>query len=528
MFVLIVASMGMVMLQMHTSQARRQIQATDNKRALYIAEAGLAEAFMCIAQGKSGNVGSEELPARYADGIYWVEATHGDNDEVGLVSTGLCGAGRFALSLVLSKQAETISSLGFYAEQDVVIGAGSIIDGYDSRLGALVDQLDPSLAFSSTGSGAILGAGGDIVVQGALDPSAQETYVFGDAHAGPTGVVSQEAGTTVTGSTTPLPFSAGLPDVSAPDIATISAWPFGIGSGSLSAGTYHFRAAEVSSRQTLRVQGPAVLVFDELRIKRGATLEIDSTEGQVVIFVEEYLELASGSTTRNLTQDPQGLALVANGDSWKDRDGDLLPDPPVVFKPTGDFHGYLYAPSVELSLGPDLHFIGGLAALSLVLLDGSRLTFDLALEGGSITGSGMPRLVAWRIVELPDSDLVRLREEPIRKLAEQGVTPLDSSVASADRWVRMKYYDQSGTPQAYSGMQSGLDWSEAYKIIGIMWDDDPVVGDEGQTWEVPASLSNGARSTRSSRSCGTTTPSSGTRGRRGRSPRASRSSTATR
>ena len=246
MFVLIVASMGMVMLQMHTSQARRQIQATDNKRALYIAEAGLAEAFMCIAQGKSGNVGSEELPARYADGIYWVEATHGDNDEVGLVSTGLCGAGRFALSLVLSKQAETISSLGFYAEQDVVIGAGSIIDGYDSRLGALVDQLDPSLAFSSTGSGAILGAGGDIVVQGALDPSAQETYVFGDAHAGPTGVVSQEAGTTVTGSTTPLPFSAGLPDVSAPDIATISAWPFGIGSGSLSAGTYHFRAAEVS------------------------------------------------------------------------------------------------------------------------------------------------------------------------------------------------------------------------------------------------------------------------------------------
>ena len=38
-------------------------------------------------------------------------------------------------------------------------------------------------------------------------------------------------------------------------------------------------------------------------------------------------------------------------------------------------------------------------------------------------------------------------------------------------------------------MQSGLDWTQVYKIIGIMWDDDPVVGDEGQVWEVPATLS---------------------------------------
>lgn len=489
MFVLIVASMGMVMLQLHTSQARRQLQATDNKRALYIAEAGLAEAFMCIAQGKSGNVGSEALPARYADGIYWVEATPGENDEIGLVSTGLCGAGRFALSLVLTRQSETISSLGFYAEQDVVIGAGSIVDGYDSRVGSLVEQLDPSLPFSSTGTGASLGAGGDIVLQASLDPAALQTNIFGDAHAGPAGVVSQEAGTTVTGSTTPLPFSAGLPDAPAPVVETMSAWPFGIGSGTLAAGTYRFVAAEVSSRQTLRVQGPAVLVFDELRIKRGATLEIDSTNGQVVIFVEDYLELAEGSTTRNATADPQGFALVANGDAWMDRDGDRLPDPPVVFSPMGEFHGYLYTPSAELTLGPKLHFIGGLAALSLTLLDGSRLTFDAALGGGSISGSGMPRLVAWRIVELPDSDLVRLREEPIRKLAEQGITPIESSVASADRWVRMKYFDPSGNPQAYAGPQSGLDWTQVHKIIGIMWDDDPVVGDEGQVWEVPASLS---------------------------------------
>ncbi len=489
MFVMIVASMGMVMLQMHTSQARRQIQATDNKRALYIAEAGLAEAFMCVAQGKSGNVGSETLPARFADGIYWVEATHGANDEIGLVSTGLCGSGRFALSLVLTKQSETISSLGFYAEQDVVVGAGSIVDGYDSRAGSLLEQLDPSLAFSSTGTGAVIGAGGDVVLQASLDPSALQTHVFGDVHAGPSGVVSQESGTTITGATTPLPFSAGLPDASAPQIDTTTAWPFGIGSGALAAGTYRFTQAEVSSRQTLRIEGPAVLVFDELRIKRGATLEIDSTEGQVVIFVEDYLELAEGSATRNVNEDPQGFALVANGDQWEDRDGDLLPDPPVVFSPAGNFHGYLYTPSAELTLGPKLHFVGGLAALSLTLLDGARLTFDIALGGGSLSGSGMPRLVAWRIVELPDSDLVRLREEPIRKLAEQGITPVDSAVASADRWVRMKYFDQSGNPQAYSGMQSGLDWTQVYKIIGIMWDDDPVVGDEGQIWEVPASLS---------------------------------------
>ena len=240
-FVLIVASMGMVMLQMHTAQSRRQLQATDNKRALYIAEAGLSEAFFCLAQGRSGNVGSEEQPAQYANGVYWVQATPAEDDSVSLVSTGLCGTGRFALSLVLNRQVDQLGSLGFYAAGNLTVGQGAVIDGYDSSLGALSEQRDLQLAGDTTGSGARLSAGGDVSLEGTFgapkkgsDPG---TQIFGDVQPGPNGVVSQSADVTITGSTRPLAQQVSLPAVDPPSACTpASRQPTGPPSGTGSSG----------------------------------------------------------------------------------------------------------------------------------------------------------------------------------------------------------------------------------------------------------------------------------------------------
>ena len=59
MVVMVIASLGAGLIQMHGAIKRRQMQRVDNKRALYIAEAGLSEAFIAVTHGKSGNVGNE-------------------------------------------------------------------------------------------------------------------------------------------------------------------------------------------------------------------------------------------------------------------------------------------------------------------------------------------------------------------------------------------------------------------------------------------------------------------------------------
>ena len=490
-FVMMVASMGVVMLQMHTASSRRQLQATDNKRALYIAEAGLAEAFVAIAQGKSGNIGTAEQPAIYGDGVFWVEATPGVDDEVGLVSTGLCGTGRFALSIVLERQADTLASLGFYANQDVSIGVGAVIDGYDSTEGSLSDQYDLAMG-DTTGTGARVSAGGDVVIEGGASSggdlglvkvgsgSATSTMVYGDARPGPNGVVSQSGSVTIMGSTAPLRQTTNLPAISSPPTDVVAPWRYGARGGTITSGDYTTDQGTIGAGGTLRLEGPMVLVMEDLRIESGATLQVDSTEGQVVIFIAEYLELAEGCVVDHTNEDPTGLAIFVNGDEWIDRNNDRIPDPPLVFSPSGEFYGYLYAPAADLVLPGDLHFIGGLATSSLALSDDGRLTFDLALQNSEVTSAGLPKLIAWRIVELPDEELVDARTDPIQQLKADGITPVKAAEASMDKYLYIKYYDTGGVARSYSGPVSGLDRSTVAKVIGIMWDDDPTIGDEGQ------------------------------------------------
>ena len=69
-----IAALGVWIVQLQASMARRMTQSTDRKRALYVAEAGLAESVLAMSQGKSGELGSEEVPVRFHHGIYWVES----------------------------------------------------------------------------------------------------------------------------------------------------------------------------------------------------------------------------------------------------------------------------------------------------------------------------------------------------------------------------------------------------------------------------------------------------------------------
>ena len=213
--VMVIASLGAGLIQMHGAIARRQMQSVDNKRALYIAEAGLSEAFMAVTHGKSGNIASEETPASFGNGIFWVEAAEQPDNTVALVSNGLCETGRFSLSMVVKRQVSPIASLGVFGAESVTIGEGTVIDGYDSSAGTYDSQVDGSLSPASTGQGAKLTSNSDIQIDGSgggggggmigmgIGGVGDSTWVYGDAQPGPRGSVLSDPDTLVTGNTTP-------------------------------------------------------------------------------------------------------------------------------------------------------------------------------------------------------------------------------------------------------------------------------------------------------------------------------------
>src|SRR5262245_39371618 len=91
--------------QFASAVGNRQTQSLHKKRAFYMAEAGLAESFSAFSCGRSGNVGTEEAPAKLGDGLFWVEATELVPGIVKLESTGMVGTGRAVLSLVAKRGA---------------------------------------------------------------------------------------------------------------------------------------------------------------------------------------------------------------------------------------------------------------------------------------------------------------------------------------------------------------------------------------------------------------------------------------
>ncbi len=134
----LVASAGAAYLQFMTSVSRTQAHGSDTTSAFYLAEAGLAEAFVGVKAGRTGQIGSMEAPARFGNGLLWVDAVTTEDDQVRLTSTGMVGTGTATLSYVLEP---TMPLLGVFSDQDVVVDQVLMIDGYNSEEGSYQDQV---------------------------------------------------------------------------------------------------------------------------------------------------------------------------------------------------------------------------------------------------------------------------------------------------------------------------------------------------------------------------------------------------
>jgi len=439
--------------QFASAVANRQTQAVHRKRAFYLAEAGLSEAFAGFSCGKSGSVGSLTEPARLGDGLFWVEAVELDEDVVRLESTGMIGTGSAKLSLVVRRGEESVAALGVFSTGQVTLGPGSLVDAYDSTKGDYTTQADKS--------GAALGSNAGISVTGSL---AEPSVVKGDVTPGTNQTVSTSGSVTISGSTSPALSDTVLPAVDVPVLKLgspqVHGSPYPL---VIPAGGAGYQALTVQAGAQVIIQGPAQVVLGSLTLEATAELSFDTTKGPVELYVTDALDLATGSLLSSSSTSPEDVLIQVPGVTAQ----------AIELRASGPFHGVIYAPETPVVVGGEFELFGALVAQKLTFEGASSLHFDKHLAELAAE-LALPVVLSWRLVEIENTS-GDLSVDPFDLLGVVKNLLPPPSGAHADQTLSVDYYDFSNAYHRYTGLESQFDWNVVKSVITATRDGEEVL-----------------------------------------------------
>lgn len=428
--------------------ANRQAQAVNRKRAFYVAEAGLAEAFAGFSCGKSGNVGSPEEPALLGEGVFWVEATELQPGVVRFESTGMIGTGEAQLALVARRGDVSVAALGVFSEGEVALGAGSLVDAYDSTKGAYVSQVDKS--------GAALGSNAEITIAGTIS---NPSTVKGDVTPGPDAEVATSGSVSITGSTQPALASTELPAIEVPELplgpTQVHSSPYPL---VIPAGGVGYEALKVQAGAEVIIQGPAQVVLGALVLEGKAQLSFDTSQGPVELYVTDALSLAPLSLLTTSSTNPALVLIQVPSETAE----------PIALRASGAFYGVIYAPDATVVVGAAFEVFGALVSGELAFEGAAKLHFDRNLATLAAE-SALPRMLSWRLVEL-SSTSTSLASDPFDLLDLDPVTLPRPGTAHADQSLTIHYYDFSDVYHVYIGLESAFDWTVVKSVISASRD----------------------------------------------------------
>ncbi len=456
--VLTMAAMSALLLQVETTRARQQLFSADQKRALNLAEAGLAEAYYGMTVGRSGSVGSRAAPARFGDGLFWVEANEQPNQLVSLQSTGMCGVGRATLGLVVRREPVSIASLGVMGADGVTLGNRVLVDSYDSR-----ESTAPT-GDAPTSTSYRVSSNGDISLGG-------NARVLGDATPGPAGSVLLSTGASVTGATTPSSAPLSLPAIDLPQLPSGTFTnPILPSEVTLPSGEAAYGAVAIAAGSKLTVVGPATLSLEQLSIRALGHLHFDTSSGPVTLYVKDWLNLAPTAKVTFSSRDPKLVTLMVAASQTLDRNGDLIPDPPVTIAYQGAFYGSLYAPQARVALPSGFEFFGALAARELAVGGNSKVHFDVALESEGNGAASAVRKLAWRVIDVPAEVARKLAPDPFAALGVDADVLDKPSEAHEDAGyqIHIVFIDLADVERSYRGPESAFDWSQVKSVAKLL------------------------------------------------------------
>jgi len=488
--VLAVATLSAGLLQVSSAMTKRQVSNTNIKLAFYMAESGLAEAYQGLSIGKTGNVGTQAAPARFGNGLFWVEATDNPDGTVTLDSTGMVANAEAELSLVVEPRLSSVAALGVFADVRLDIGPGMVSDGYDSGASAYEQSVltaklsSPGGVLPGVGGGSAYappplgktGSNGPILVTG-TGPT--PTVIDGDLTPGPGQAVTAAGHVTIHGSTVAADATVSLPPVSVPSFPPSSGI---IHSGPVPylvlPGQYQLPQLEAATGAEIIVQGPSTLVLDRLQLASGAALHFDTTGGSVSLFVNDVLELQAGSVVSSSGENAWEVTIQVPGALAS----------PALLAATSDFHGVVYAPQATVEVHSSFEFSGSLVGRELDFVGPVQLHFDQYLEEIA-EELALPRLVSWRIVKFSNPNGLSKVMDPFLFLGvDRTLCPLPAE-AHEDQTIEVTFEALgSGLTSRYAGLESAFDWSLVGKVYSITRDGLQIDPDGGGVAEFSATL----------------------------------------
>lgn len=391
------AAVGRVALS-HKTEVVRDV---DDRRAFYLAEAGLTEAIVSMRRGASGSVGTATTPALLGGGVFWAEASDIGGGRTQIDVAALHGSGRSALQAVVESDGQTpLFEAVLSSRNQLTLNAGVQIDSFDSAVGTYASQ-----AVNPVNGQTIANTNGDVSSNADIVLNAN-AMVFGDATPGPGHSVSLAAtGSYVHGSTTPAQAPLTFPPIQVPNVPSAGGYSVpNNGTATLPSGTHGFSTLDIGKDGRLIVQGPADIVVDHFVGGKDAFLEIDATNGPVTFFVNQSYTHTNGFEAVPSTNSEMAVAFLISGTQ------------PILFPSGSQVRGAYYAPDADITFTSSNEAWGSFVGNTVSMSSGTHFHFDETLmrhwnvDDGS--NADTMNILVWRTRDFWRTDLLSDRRDP--------------------------------------------------------------------------------------------------------------------
>jgi len=364
-----------------------QIQRSDDAQALYVAEAGLADAYLALEEGRLPPQSSPELPLEFGNASYWIETEPLGQRVYALRATAVERSSRERIELVVREIPDGFFRYAVFGDEGVTFDTSSFVDSYDSALGSYDDQYISNLKHA--GEAGNVGSNADISLR-------TNTQIWGNANPGPEGELNLLGPNTfVSGLTDPALELVDLPPVDVPSIPSSGRAEVKRTTLYLGPGDVHYDSLQVISGGVVEIRGPARLVVDDLRLASNTRLEMITLGGPVEIYGTGNFQLESNSELVTNTIRPHDAAIYLSSNNV-----DGTPRANVEFNSNSQYTGLIYAPRAAIAIQTMFEIYGSVMARRVALGSNSAIHYDTSLLFDDENGPPVFEQVSWRPIAL--------------------------------------------------------------------------------------------------------------------------------
>lgn len=376
----------------------------DDIRTLYVAEAGLSRAIAELNANQDldgdGSIGTAK--GSVGGGTYAVTMSTPNPPPTPtaipvtlrrLESTGTLGRVCRAIETYAEAQTNAIFSMAAFGDQQTRLHQGVFTDSYDSALGSYDSQRTDSfrgIPVAKRNGG--VGSNGEVRLQ--------NLAVMGSATPGPGNVVEMRGDVYVDGSTAPTSARRILPPVEVPSLPSQGDFTLdGGGTAVIPSGAHRFDKFHVHTNSTVIINGPAVVVVDDVHIHSRSNIQVNATNGPVRLYVTDKLHVHSDVTMRATTDRPADFSiLMGSADDLELDPSETDLNQKLHLHSGAALMANIYAPRARAHFHSRTELLGAVVAGRIKIHSDSRIHYDEAL-GRIQNGQPVYQVRSWR--ELP-------------------------------------------------------------------------------------------------------------------------------